>query len=164
MVLLRRKDVVDSGYLLTTLIPILVSTPSKSLRTLLFTKIVSDLRNSNTRATNHKLNRVVQNSLFTLVTSDRSSPKAIWAIKLTREMWRRQLWTDAKPVAIMKEACLADNEKVVVGGVRFFLGSDQEREEDDASDEEVSVAGGRAPERRSISASSLLIRLGGRIL
>lgn len=79
-------------------------------------------------------------------------------------MWRRQLWTDAKPVAIMKEACLADNEKVVVGGVRFFLGSDQEREEDDASDEEVSVAGGRAPERRSISASSLLIRLGGRIL
>ena len=34
----------------------------------------------------------------------------------------------------MKEASLADNEKVVVGGVRFFLGGDKEREEmDDAS-------------------------------
>lgn len=65
-------------------------------------------------------------------------------------MWRRQLWTDAKPVAIMKEACLADNEKVVVGGVRFFLGSDQEREEDEASDEEVSAQESRASLRWSI--------------
>ncbi|KAK8094123.1 SDA1 domain protein [Apiospora hydei] len=139
LVLLRRKDVVDSGYLLTTLLPILVSTPSKSLRHLLFTKILSDLRNSNTKSINHKLNRTVQNALFTLVTSDRTSSKGLWAVKLTREMWRRQLWTDAKPVAIMKEACLSDNEKVMVGGVRFFLGSDQEREElqDESSDEET---------------------------
>ncbi|KAK8086611.1 hypothetical protein PG994_001585 [Apiospora phragmitis] len=139
LVLLRRKDVVDSGYLLTTLLPILVSTPSKSLRHLLFTKILSDLRNSNTKSINHKLNRTVQNALFTLVTSDRTSSKGLWAVKLTREMWRRQLWTDAKPVAIMKEACLSNNEKVMVGGVRFFLGSDQEREEfeDESSDEET---------------------------
>ncbi|KAK7948641.1 Protein SDA1 [Apiospora aurea] len=139
LVLLRRKDVVDSGYLLTTLLPILVSTPSKSLRHLLFTKILSDLRNSNTKSINHKLNRTVQNALFTLVTSDRTSSKGLWAVKLTREMWRRQLWTDAKPVAIMKEACLSDNGKVMVGGVRFFLGSDQEREElqDESSDEET---------------------------
>ena len=40
---------------------------------------------------------------------------------------------------IMKEAALADNEKVVVGGVRFFLGGDKEREEleDESSDEEA---------------------------
>ena len=40
---------------------------------------------------------------------------------------------------IMKEAALADNEKVIVGGVRFFLGGDREREEmqDESSDEEV---------------------------
>ena len=39
----------------------------------------------------------------------------------------------------MKEASLADNEKVVVGGVRFFLGGDKEREEmeDESSDEEA---------------------------
>lgn len=38
----------------------------------------------------------------------------------------------------MKEAALADNEKQVVGGVRFFLGGDKEREEleDESSDEE----------------------------
>ena len=38
----------------------------------------------------------------------------------------------------MKEASLADNEKVIVGGVRFFLGGDKEREEldDESSDED----------------------------
>lgn len=38
----------------------------------------------------------------------------------------------------MKEAALADNEKVIVGGVRFFLGGDKEREEfeDDSSDDD----------------------------
>lgn len=41
----------------------------------------------------------------------------------------------------MKEACLADNEKIIVGGVRFFLGGDKEREEfeDESSDEEVDM-------------------------
>ena len=39
----------------------------------------------------------------------------------------------------MKEASLADNEKVIVGGVRFFLGGDKEREEleDESSDDEA---------------------------
>lgn len=41
----------------------------------------------------------------------------------------------------MKEACLSDNEKVVIGGVRFFLGGDKEREEleDESSDEDVDI-------------------------
>ncbi|KAH8677857.1 SDA1-domain-containing protein [Xylariales sp. PMI_506] len=141
LVLLRRKDVIDSSYLLTTLFPILTSTPSKTLRSLLFTKILSDLRNSNTKSINHKLNRTIQTVLYNLVTSDRTSPKAIWAVKLTRELWKRQLWTDAKPVDIMKEACIADNEKVVVAATRFFLGGDKEREEfdDESSDEDVNI-------------------------
>lgn len=139
LVLLRRKDLISSDYLLTTLFPILVSTPSKSLRAVLYQKIVSDLRNSNSKGTNHPLNRTVQNVLSIIVTSDRTSPKGVWAVRLTREMWRRQIWTDAKPVEVMKEASLADNEKVVIGGVRFFLGGDKEREEleDDSSDEET---------------------------
>jgi protein SDA1 len=73
-----------------------------------------------------------------LLTSDRASPKGIWAVKITRELWKRQIWTDSKAVEIMKEASLADNEKVIGGGVRFFLGGDKEREEmeDESSDEE----------------------------
>ncbi|KAF2259320.1 SDA1-domain-containing protein [Lojkania enalia] len=133
LVLLRNKDVIDSPTLLNTLFPILVSTPSRTLRTLLFIKILSDLRSSNAKATNHKLNRTIQTVLYNLLTDDRESSKGIWAVKITREMWKRQIWTDAKAVEIMKEASLADNEKVIIGGVRFFLGGDKEREE--AADE-----------------------------
>ncbi|KAL6901302.1 SDA1 domain-containing protein [Trichoderma evansii] len=142
LVLLRRKEVIDSTALLTTLFPILVSSRSKSMRAMLFQKILNDLRNSNSKSTNHPLNRTIQAVLYNLITADRSSPRAIWAIKLTRELWKRQIWTDAKPVDIMKEACLADNEKVIVGAVRFFLGGDKEREEleDESSDEEIDLA------------------------
>ncbi|KAL5042855.1 hypothetical protein BDW71DRAFT_189277 [Aspergillus fruticulosus] len=139
LVLLRKRDLLDSATLLQTLFPILISTPSKTLRALIFQKILMDLRSSNAKTTNHKLNRTMQTVLFNLVTSDRTSSKGLWAIKLTRELWKRQIWTDAKAVEVMKEASLAENEKVIVGGVRFFLGGDKEREEmeEESSDEEV---------------------------
>ncbi|KAG8528862.1 uncharacterized protein KY384_006551 [Bacidia gigantensis] len=139
LVLLRRKDIIDSSRLLDTLFPILVSTRSKSLRAFLFQKIISDLRTSNANSTNHRLNRSVQKTLHELLASDRASRKGLWAVRITRELWRRQLWTDAKAVEIMKEAALADNGKLIVGGVSFFLGGDQEREElqDESSDEEA---------------------------
>ncbi|KAK0876594.1 Severe Depolymerization of Actin [Friedmanniomyces endolithicus] len=127
LVLLRRKEVIDSTNLLNTLWPLLISTPSKSLRALLFQKILSDLRNSNSKSTNHKLNKNVQTICYNIIASDPSSPKGLWAVKLTRELWRRQVWSDAKAV--------------VAGGVRFFLGGDQEREEaaDEDSDEEGGI-------------------------
>lgn len=125
----RNKDVIDSTLLLNTLFPILISTHSKALRALLYTKIISDLRSSNTKSTNHKLNRAFQTALFNLVVSDRESPKALWATKICKDMWRRQIWTDAKAVEIQKEATLSNNEKVVNSAARFFLGGDKEREE-----------------------------------
>ncbi|PVH96907.1 SDA1-domain-containing protein [Periconia macrospinosa] len=143
LVLLRNKDIIDSTVLLNTLFPILVSTSSKTLRALLFQKIISDLRSSNAKATNHRLNRTIQTVLFNLLTSDRETTKGLWAVKITRELWKRQIWTDAKAVDIMKEACLSDNEKVMSGGTRFFLGGDKEREEaaeeDSDSDEGIDM-------------------------
>ncbi|CAK7562284.1 MAG: Severe Depolymerization of Actin [Sporothrix epigloea] len=137
--LLRRKDILDSPAFAQTLFPILVHTPSKTLRILLFRRIVSDLRNANSRTKNHKLNRTVQTVLFNLVTSDRTSARPIWAVKITRELWTRQIWVDERPVEVMREACLGDNEKVVVSAVRFFLGGDKAREEleVDSSDDEA---------------------------
>ncbi|KAI9808180.1 MAG: hypothetical protein M1825_004637 [Sarcosagium campestre] len=136
--LLRKKEVISSVTLLHALFPILTTTPSKTLRAILFQKILSDLRNSNANHTDHRLNRTIQAVLFNLLSADRASPKGIWAVKVTRELWRRQVWTDAKAVEIMKEASLSDNDKVTVGGVRFFLGGDKEREEaeDESSDED----------------------------
>lgn len=115
--------------LLQIFFPLLTATSSKSLRTLLYQKIISDLRTSNAKTTNHPLNRATQTILYDLIVADRASQKAIWPVKVTRELWKRQVWTDAKAVGIMKEASLAENPKVITGAVSFFLGGDKEREE-----------------------------------
>ena len=129
-----------SARLLNALFPILIATHSKSLRALIFQKILSDIRASNAKLTNHKLNRTFQNTLYNLITSDTSSSTGLWAIKFTRDLWKRQIWTDSKAVDIMKEASLANNQKVIVGGVKFFLGGDREREElEDESSEDDNI-------------------------
>ncbi|KAJ8128954.1 hypothetical protein O1611_g4678 [Lasiodiplodia mahajangana] len=136
--LLRRKEVIDSTYLLPIFWSLLISTPSKTLRALLYQKIISDVRETNTRAKNHKVNRTLQQALYNLV-MDKSTPKALWAVKVVRDLWRRRIWDDAKPVDIMRQAAMSDDHKTVGSAVKFFLGSDKEREdfEDESSDEEA---------------------------
>ncbi|KAJ3575462.1 hypothetical protein NPX13_g4022 [Xylaria arbuscula] len=136
--LLRRKEVIDSAYLLPIFWSLLISTPSKTLRTLLYQKIISGVRENNSRAKNHKVNRTLQQALYNLV-MDKSTPKALWAVKVVRDLWRRRIWDDAKPVDIMRQAAMSDDPKTVASAVRFFLGSDKEREEfeDESSDEEA---------------------------
>lgn len=52
----------------------------------------------------------------------------------------------------MKEAALADNEKVIIGGVLFFLGGDKEREElEDESSDEESMDMGRLKHQMAIN-------------
>lgn len=123
----------------------LITTPSKALRAHIFQKIIAELRNANAKTTNHRLNATVQNLLNNLLTSDRTSSKGVWAVKITRELWRRQVWRNDKAAEIMKEAALAEHEKIILGGVRFFLGGDKEREEalEESSGEEEKIDMGK---------------------
>ncbi|CCX06882.1 Similar to Protein SDA1; acc. no. P53313 [Pyronema omphalodes CBS 100304] len=139
LVLLKNKDVITSSELLKTLFPVLTATTSKVLRHQIYKSIVSEMRNSNNKTKNHKLNKTVQAVLFELVDQgkdDFASTNGLWAVKLTRELWKRGVWDDARAVEIMKEASLSVNPKVISGGVRFFLGVDQEKE--DLADESES--------------------------
>lgn len=54
----------------------------------------------------------------------------------------------------MKEASLADNAKVATGGVRFFLGVDQDLEEDEESDEEDAMGIGKLKHQVGINKKS----------
>ncbi|KAI1329275.1 SDA1-domain-containing protein [Xylariaceae sp. FL0255] len=136
--LLRRKDVIDSTYLLPIFWSLLITTPSKTLRSSLYQKIISDVRETNSRAKNHKVNRTLQQALYNLV-MDKSTPKALWAVKVVSDLWRRRIWDDAKSVDIIRQATMSDDPKTIAAAVKFFLGSDKEREEfeDESSDEEA---------------------------
>lgn len=157
LVLLRKKGLLDSPILLRSLFPILVSTSSKTLRTLLYQKILTDLRMSNSKNNAQKLNRAFQLDLLQLIISDRTASKGVWAVRITRELWRRQVWNDSKAVEVMKEAALAENTKVIIGGINFFLGGDKEREEHVeamSSDEDTTIDMGKLRHQVGINKKS----------
>jgi protein SDA1 len=155
LVLLRNKEVITSSTLLQTLFPVLTTTHSKVLRGQIYRSVVSELRNSNSKTKNHKLNKTVQAVLFELVEAGKDDPTStsgLWAGKLTRELWKRGVWDDARAVEIMKEASLSVNHKVISGGVRFFLGVDQEREDlENESDNEEGPDLGRVKHQLQIN-------------
>lgn len=102
--------------LLTTLFPLLPRTTSSTLRASIRKTILSDIKTANNHSANHKLNRAVQAMLFGMVergmdgdvlgdkgklranpgpTSDKtvsSADDAMWAIILTKELWRKGIW------------------------------------------------------------------------
>jgi protein SDA1 len=108
-----------SYSLLKCLFPLLPRTTSPTLRTFIRKTILSDIRTANMRAKNHKLNRSVQAMLFSMVergmeddimgekggprisqgsTTDRAArngEEAMWAVILTKELWRKGTWSAA---------------------------------------------------------------------
>lgn len=97
--------------LLKCLFPLLPRTTSSTLRAFIKKTILSDIRAANIRTKNHKLNRAVQTMLFGMVEqgmdsevagdrNDRSKTdrticggdEAMWAVILTKELWRKSIW------------------------------------------------------------------------
>ncbi|KAJ7490049.1 SDA1-domain-containing protein [Mycena galericulata] len=161
LVMLRNKDVITSIELLKSLFPLLPRTTSSTLRSFIRKTILSDIRTANLRTKNHKLNRAVQAMLFGMVergmegevvgdkgkvrastgpTTDRmahNGEEAMWAVILTKELWRKGIWTDAKPVSIIALGCFHPVVKVQSASIHFFLGSDHDKADSDDEAEDV---------------------------
>ncbi|KDQ60554.1 hypothetical protein JAAARDRAFT_190731 [Jaapia argillacea MUCL 33604] len=159
LVMLRNKDVITSIELLKTLFPLLPRTTSSTLRASIRKTILSDIRNANMRTKNHKLNRAVQAMLFGMVErgmeaqvvgdkgkaraartanggSTGHGEEAMWAVVLTKELWRKGVWSDAKSVSIIALGCFHPVTKVQSASIHFFLGSDEEKEDSDEDDDD----------------------------
>ena len=65
-----------------------------------------------------------------------SGDEAMWAVVLTKELWRKGVWDDAKSVSIVALGCFHPTLKVQSASIHFFLGTDEEEESSD-DDEEV---------------------------
>ncbi|KAI0075444.1 protein required for actin cytoskeleton organization and cell cycle progression [Panus rudis PR-1116 ss-1] len=153
LVLLRNKNVISSIELLKALFPLLPRTTSSSLRAFIRRTILSDIRTANIKTANHKLNRAVQTMLFGMVekgmdgevfgdkgkarashVGNHEGEDAMWAIVLTKELWKKGIWNDAKTVSIVALGCSHPVVKVQSASVHFFLGVDEENEEDSDED------------------------------
>lgn len=153
LVMMRNRDTITSVELLNTLFPLLISTQSKSLRAQLHQTIVADIKNANAKRKNHQLNRAIRELLFNIVKStddmERAAKQggknailsigggqAVWAVKIGKELWKKNILNDADSVDVLRQACLHPNPKVMTGAVHFFLGSDKDDERDSSDEEE----------------------------
>ncbi|KAH9004634.1 protein required for actin cytoskeleton organization and cell cycle progression [Lactarius hatsudake] len=163
LVMLKNKGVVTSFELLKTLFPLLPRTTSSSLRAFIRRTILTDIKTANQRTRNHKLNRAVQAMLFGMIErgmsgtvlgdkgklrnnpgaerSSDSGDEAMWAVVVTKELWKKGVWDDAKSVAIVASGCFHPVTKVQSASLHFFLGGDEESEgsEDESEDDTVDV-------------------------
>lgn len=150
LTMLRNKDVISAESLIQTIFPLLTSysnagnlgQQAKQLRHQIYSTLISLLKSLNTGTKNQKINRSTQALLFNLL--EQRDAQGLWATKLTRELWKRGIWDDPRTVELMSQAALHPEPKVAVAGARFFLGADQERdenfEEKSSDDEEVDMS------------------------
>ena len=142
LVLLRNRKQLDPVALVGLCFE-LFRCQDKTLRSMVYQHVVSDVRNINKRATNLKLNRAMQNLVFDML-EDTSPQASKMSLKAMIELYKRRIWTDAKTVNVVASACFSKHEKIVVSGVHFFLGIDQQidslEEEEEEQKEEAKVA------------------------
>lgn len=61
--------------------------------------------------------------------------EALWAVLLTKELWKKNVWNDAKSVSIVSLGCFHPVAKVQSASLHFFLGEEDEDEDSDSEDE-----------------------------
>jgi protein SDA1 len=109
----------------------------KALRELLYCHIVNDIRNMNKRGKRQeKVNRSVQAFLHKIVSADEvsgeeSATAAKRATDIVCELYRRQVWTDQRTVAIVASAVLSKQTTVSTRAMRFFLNIEDKMLEDE---------------------------------
>ncbi|XP_035912809.1 protein SDA1 homolog [Anopheles stephensi] len=143
LILLRNKNLISPLDLLELFFQLL-RCPDKALRTFLENHIINDIKNMNAKQKDMKLNSTLQNFMYTMLRD--TNPKAAkMSVDIMIELYRKQVWNDAKTVNVIANVgCFSKLTKVLVASLKFFLGTDQQaddEDDDDDSDREVDLKG-----------------------
>lgn len=139
LILMRNKGVLEPLRLLELFFRVMAVVPDKTLREILYKHLVNDIRNINKKGKrNEPVNRSIQSFLHRVVSthgqaaqdasntslSSEESATDIAAKRATDmvcELYRRQVWTDDRTVAILATAVESKNTTVASRAMRFFL-------------------------------------------
>jgi protein SDA1 len=159
LILLRNRGQLPATALLPLLFR-LFRVEDRALRELLHKHIVADVRASNAKTRNERLNRQLQSYLYgvlqqqnnatttttTTTTSAADEAAAKRALAVLTELWRRGVWRDARCVNVIASAVFHPSGRVMLGALRFFLGEDEraggDDSDSDADDDEDGGGGG----------------------
>eukprot|EP00899_Mesostigma_viride_P012492 jgi/Mesvir1/21243/Mv06673-RA.1 len=134
LILMRTRKMVTPA----TLFPLffhLFRCPDKSLREHLFKFMVNDIKAANAKHRDEKMNKSLQNFLYTMVQDD-NIVAAKKSLDVIIELYRRHVWTDARTVNIISSACFSKHTRTMVAALKFFLGQDQVTEEEEEEEED----------------------------
>ncbi|KAM9307184.1 protein SDA1 homolog [Pholidichthys leucotaenia] len=139
LILLRNKDLIDPSGLLELFFELL-RCHDKLLRKTLYTHIVTDIKNINSRHKNNKVNTMLQNFMYTML-RDSNPFAAKISLDVMIELYKRNIWNDAKTVNVITTACFSKVTKILVAALTFFLGTDEdEKNESDSESENEGVS------------------------
>uniref|UniRef100_F7I9B2 Protein SDA1 n=1 Tax=Callithrix jacchus TaxID=9483 RepID=F7I9B2_CALJA len=105
------------------------------LRMTLYTHIVTDIKNINAKHKNNKVNVVLQNFMYTML-RDSNATAAKMSLDVMIELYRRNIWNDAKTVNVITTACFSKVTKILVAALTFFLGKDEDEKQNSDSESE----------------------------
>ncbi|KTF77995.1 hypothetical protein cypCar_00031490 [Cyprinus carpio] len=134
LILLRNKDLLSPTSLLGLFFELL-RCHDKLLRKTLYTHIVTDIKNINAKHKNNKLNTTLQNFMYTML-RDSNPIAAKISLDVMVELYKRNIWNDAKTVNVITTACFSKITKILVAGLKFFLGKDEDEKKDSDSESE----------------------------
>uniref|UniRef100_A0A8C5U308 Protein SDA1 n=1 Tax=Malurus cyaneus samueli TaxID=2593467 RepID=A0A8C5U308_9PASS len=134
LILLRNKNLINPTSLLELFFQLL-RCHDKLLRKTLYTHIVTDIKNVNAKHKNNKVNTALQNFMYTML-RDSNPTAAKISLDVMIELYRRNIWNDAKTVNVITTACFSKVTKVLVASLKFFLGKDEDEKQDSDSESE----------------------------
>ncbi|XP_046740304.1 protein SDA1 homolog [Diprion similis] len=139
LILLRNKGLLEPTALLSLFFQLL-RCQDKALRQFLETHIITDIKNVNSKHKNAKINTTLQNFMFTML-KDSNARAAKMSVDIMIELYKKNVWNDAKTVNVISTGCFSKITKVMVASLKFFLGSDpsENNSDDSDSDDEPNV-------------------------
>ncbi|XP_033227389.1 protein SDA1 homolog [Belonocnema kinseyi] len=132
LILLRNKGLLEPTALLSLFFNLL-RCQDKALREFLQNHIITDIKNVNSKHKNAKINTALQNFMFTML-KDSNDRAAKMSLDIMIELYKKNVWNDAKTVNVIATGCFSKVTKVMVASLKFFMGTDPEDKDSDDSD------------------------------
>ncbi|KAM4708215.1 protein SDA1 homolog [Discoglossus pictus] len=134
LIMLRNKDLVSPSVILELFFELL-RCQDKLLRKTLYTHIVTDIKNINAKHKNNKVNTTLQNFMYTMLRDNHAIAAKI-SLDVMIELYKRNIWNDAKTVNVITTTCFSKVTKIQVASLKFFLGKDEDEKQDSDSESE----------------------------
>nr|CAD7424400.1 unnamed protein product [Timema monikensis] len=80
----------------------------------------------------------LQNFMYSML-KDSNSKAAKMSADIMIDLYKKNVWNDAKTVNVITTACFSKFTKVMVAALKFFLGADEDEKKDDDSDSDDEV-------------------------